>query len=65
MKLVILDGNCDGMGSEFAAWVSENYPEIDIDLQMNTSGVGGGLFNDDGDHVDDHLYHLWEEFCNS
>ena len=62
MQLVILDGNCDGMGSEFAAWVNENYPEINVDLIMGASGIGGGLFDDDGNKIDERL---WEEFCNS
>ena len=60
--LVILDGNCDGMGSEFASWVNDNYPEINVDLIMNTSGDGGGLFDDDGNQIDERF---WEEFCNS
>ncbi len=60
--LVILDGNCDGMGDEFASWVNENYPEITVDLQMNVTGVGGGFFDDDGNQVEENL---WDEFCKS
>ena len=60
--LVILDGNCDGMGELFAAWVRETYPEIEVDLKMNTSGVGGGLFDEDGNEVSENR---WDEYCNS
>lgn len=60
--LVILDGNCAGMGEEFAEFVNENYPEITVDLQMDVTGVGGGLFDNSGNHVDNIL---WDEFCNS
>jgi hypothetical protein len=60
--LVILDGNCADTGMEYADWVNAHYPEITIDLRINTSGVGGGLFGPDGLPADGQL---WDEFCRS
>lgn len=59
--MVILDGNCDGMGEEYEEWLYDNYPEITVDLRMNVSGVGGGLFDENGNQVENPL---WDEFCN-
>jgi hypothetical protein len=61
MTLVILEDNCNGYGKEFAAYVGKNYPEISVDFRSRTSGVGGGLFDNDGNELD--TPDLWSEFC--
>jgi hypothetical protein len=62
--LVILEGNCGDEGPQFRDFMIKNHPEIKIDYRANTSGVGGGLFNDTGDKIDDGTQY-WEEYCNS
>jgi len=61
MTLVILEDNCNGYGQEFVAYVGKNHPEIRVDFRSHTSGVGGGLFDDDGNKLD--TPDLWSEFC--
>ena len=61
--LVILDGNCDEYGEQYKNWTEENHPEITVDYRDNCSGVGGGLFNENGDRIENET--LWEDFCFS
>ena len=62
MILIINEDDCNGEARQFEAFVRERHPEIRIDFRERTSGVGDGLFDDDGlelDHPD-----LWAEYCN-
>jgi len=53
--LVVLDGNWE--------WLSENLPDdVELDWQEQVSGVGGGLFDENGHEITNHY---WEMFCNS
>lgn len=66
--LVVLEGNCDGCGAEYRDWLHENYPELTVDYRENVSGIGGGLFDEDGNDAGgtiriDNL--LWDEYCNN
>jgi len=60
--LIILEGNCNGEGRAFAQWVEATQPNVTVDFRANCEGVGGGLFDDDGNEIDNRL---WEEFCRS
>ena len=59
---IILEDNCNGEGEQFYEWVKENYPEIDVEFVKNTSGIGGGTYDENVNPVDDFL---WDEYCNS
>ena len=62
MILVINEDDCNGEARQFEAFVRGRHPEIQIDFRERTSGVGDGLFDDDGrelEHPD-----LWAEYCN-
>ena len=63
MTLVINEHDCKGEARQFGAFVREHYPKIQIDFRERTSGVGDGLFGDDGDELDS--LDLWAEYCNS
>ena len=63
MRLIIHEDDCNGEARAYEAFVHTHHPEIQIDFRERTSGVGDGLFNNDGcelDHPD-----LWSEYCNT
>jgi hypothetical protein len=61
MKLVINEHNCNGEGYEFWGWMSTRHPEVDVDFREGVSGVGGGVFDDDGVEL---AIDFWDEYCN-
>ena len=61
MTLMILEGNCNGEAYEFWGWMTTRHPEIEVEFVENTSGAGGGLFDDDGNEIDNPY---WDEYCN-
>lgn len=61
--LRVLDGNCGDCGKEYKEWLEKNLPEdVELDWVENTSGVTGGLFDEDGFELDNTY---WGDFCNS
>lgn len=60
--LIILENDYDGQANEYKTFVEKNYPEIKIDFRSKTSGVGGGLFDENWNEID---VDLWCEYCNS
>ena len=63
MTLIINEDDCNGEARDFEAYVREQYPEIYIDFRERTSGVGGGLFDEEGKQLD--TPDLWAEYCNA
>ena len=63
MRLVINENDCNGEAREYEAFVRRAHPDITIEFHERTSGVGSGLFDDDGNELDDP--DLWAEYCNS
>jgi hypothetical protein len=63
MRLVIHEDDCNGEAREYETYVREHHPEIEIDFRDRTSGVGNGLFDDDGNELE--LPDLWVEYCNA
>lgn len=59
---VLLENDFDGDADAFRAWMEANHPEIDIDFRPRCSGVGGGLFDEFGEQVEDDL---WGDYCNA
>jgi hypothetical protein len=65
VTVVILEGNCNGEGDAYVAWLKKNHPNYQIDYRKNTSGVGGGAFDENGDEIENLSRNLWEAYCNS
>lgn len=63
MRLVINEDDCNGEARAYEIYVREHHPEIGIDFRERTSGVGDGLFDDDGNEID--TPDLWAEYCNA
>ena len=59
---VIYDDDCNGEGRQFESFLRVNHPEIEIIYCERTSGVGGGLFDENGLPIQDDL---WDEYCNA
>lgn len=59
MKMVISLDSCNGEELKFEAWMNENHPEIETEIE---STLDGGLFDDNGDRVENENY--WEQYCN-
>ncbi len=62
MNLIIHEDDCNGEAREFEAYVHEHHPEIRIDYRERTSGIGAGLFDDNGNETD--APDLWAEYCD-
>ena len=62
MILVINEDDCNGEARQFEAFMRQAHPDIQVDFHERTSGVGGGLFDDDGFELDSP--DLWAEYCN-
>ncbi len=63
--LVVLENNCNGEGQQFKEWLEKNLPvDIQLDYKDNCSGVGGGLFDEDGELIEDDN-HFWDDYCGS
>ena len=61
---IIHENDCNGEALEFEKFLKREYPEIEIEFKHITSGVGGGLFTEDGkEHIDRN--YLWDEYCKS
>ncbi len=63
MTLIIHENDCNGEARAYETYVREHHPEITIDYREGTSGVGGDLFDDEGNIVD--YPELWAEYCNA
>jgi len=61
--LVIIEDNCEEFGEQFRDWVELSHPEIDVDYRAKCVGGDGGLFDGNGEIVEDET--LWDDFCNS
>ena len=59
---VILEDDCNGEGRQFESFLRVNHPEIEIIYCERTSGVGGGLFDENWLPIQDDL---WDEYCNA
>jgi predicted sugar kinase len=64
--LVVLEGNCGDEGIAYKNWLEKNLPDdIELDFRSGCSGVGGGLFDDDGNVIDGGSNEWWAAYCNS
>ena len=63
MTLIIHEDDCNGEARAYETYVRELHPEIEIDFRERTSGIGGGLYDEEGNVVD--WPDLWEEYCNA
>ena len=59
--LVVLDGNCGEYERAYQEWLSKNLPaDVRLDWRCRESGVGGGLFDEDYNEIDNPY---WKAFC--
>ena len=62
--LVVLENNCGEYGEQYRDWLTKNLPEdIELDFKDGASGVGGGLFDDDG-KIEGGSNYWWDRFCS-
>ena len=63
-KLIVLEGNCGDEGQEYKKWLEKNLPnEVELDFRDGCCGVGGGLFDDEGNEMDNNIW--WTAYCDS
>ena len=61
--LVVLKDNCGDEAEAFHNWLIANLPDdVKLDWRERTSGVGGGLFDEDWNQIHDPY---WDAYCDS
>ena len=61
-KVVVLENDCGDEAAEYREWLEKYLPDdIELDWRERTSGIGGGLFDENGNEIDNPY---WEAFCN-
>jgi len=61
-EVVIAGMDCDGQAVEYAKYITDNYPEISVELIENQSG-GSIVLDSDGEEIMNQSI-FWEEYCN-
>ena len=63
--LTVLEGNCGDEGDQYRDWLKRNLPsDIELDYRPGTTGVSGGLYDDNGDEIEGGGQEWWDRYCN-
>jgi len=64
-KLIVLEGNCGDDGVRYKIWLEKNLPKnIILDFRERQSGVGGGMFDENMDVIENEGNKWWDKFCD-
>jgi hypothetical protein len=59
---VIHGDDCNGESRQFESFLRREYPNVAIDYIEHVSGLGAGLFDENGLEI---FNTLWDEYCDS